>query len=253
MAKDQKERQRAQSSRRISSVCAVSQSPNPPISTSERRDSSAVDGGPQETLPPPAPSVVTSSAPTGVPRPSVQRPPRGPSNNPSGVPLFPAYGSGHDEYDPLHFDDETQKMERNFLAAFRDVGSMASDRFSVGQENPPGGVEQPSYAFDERQAEFQDYADDELEGGRRQSPVPQPQGDQGVPAPRDKTSSQRIGRQAPRVVPTPRDRRPRGASPDGLAASIENFISAVATDDDTIPLDAGRKDSCRNRTSGRRR
>ena len=52
---------------------------------------------------------------------------------------------------------------------------------------------------------------------------------------------------------TPRDRRPRGAPPVGQAATNENLFSAVATDDDTIPLDAGRKDSCRNRTSGRRR
>ena len=253
MGKDQKEKPRAQSSRRVSSVGAVSQSPNPPLPSSERRDSTTVDEGSQETLPPPAPSVVTSSAPTGVPRSSVQRPPRGSGSNPPGVPLFPAYGSGRREFDPLHYDDETQKLERNFLAAFRDIGSFASDHFSVGQESPPGGEEQPSYAYDERQAEYQDYADDVLEGGRRQSPIPQPQDDQGVPAPRDKTSSQRIGRQAPRVVPTPRDRRPRGASPVGPAITNENLISAVATDDDTIPLDAGRKDSCRNRTSGRRR
>ena len=51
---------------------------------------------------------------------------------------------------------------------------------------------------------------------------------------------------------TPRDRRPRGAPPVGPAVTNESFLSAVATDN-TIPLDAGRKDSCRNQTSGRRR
>ena len=210
----------------------------------ERRDSTAVDGGSQEAPLPPAPSVVVSSAPTGTLRSSVQRPPRGLGSNPSGVPLFPAYGSGR-EFDPLHFDEEGQKLERNFIATLRSrEGSVASDHYSVDYRrvSPPGGDEQPLLVraynqYEERQKEYRQKAYHDLpfeedslyneEGGRRvqrQSTVPQPQDDQGGPTPSDKTSSQRIGRKAPREVHTPRDRRPRGAPPVGTAFTNESFL-----------------------------
>ena len=91
-----------------------------------------------------------------------------------------------------------------------------------------------------------------LIGGKGVPPfrILQPQDDQGVPTPCDKTSVLHIGRKAPRKVHTPRDRRPRGAPPVGTAVTNESFLSAAATDN-TLPLDAGRKDSCRSQTSGR--
>ena len=88
--------------------------------------------------------------------------------------------------------------------------------------------------------------------GRRHSKILQPQDDQGDPTPCDKTSALRDRRKTPQEVRTPRDRRPQGVPPAGTTPTSENFFSVGAAVN-TNPIPAGKKDSCRSRTSSSRR